>query len=137
MTGNMFAYAIANCFTMSNFNMGMTLGKKPYLPFMFYSALYKRRVKDFMEITTDALPEKANLSEIAMYYFNQEVFFNEDFIPVVENSENLKMIGSVRSWCMLEYIKQVCRAITEETKAGNCEDLVQEFAQKLGDVRFL
>merc|ERR1740139_343153 len=43
------------------------------------------------------------------------------------------MIGSVRSWNMLEYIKQICRAIVEETKEGNCEDLLQEFAAKLGD----
>jgi len=133
MTGAMFSYAVANCFTMSAFNTGMTLGKMPYLPFMFYSSLYKRRVKDFMENTTDSLPEKSNLAEITNFYFTQEIFTNDDFIPVVEDAENLKMIGSVRSWNMLEYIKQICRAIVEETKEGNCEDLLQEFAAKLGD----
>merc|ERR1711935_72911 len=68
ITANMFAYAIANLFTMSAFNTAMTINKMPHMPFMFYSKLYKKKVREHMTETTDSITEKQTLADILGFY---------------------------------------------------------------------
>lgn len=131
LTANMFAYAIANLFTMSAFNTAMTINKMPYLPFMFYSKLYKQKVSTHMEECTDSIEERENLADILDFYAKRPLYSNDEFVPVVENSENLKIVGSIRSWNMLEYISALSKALEEEIADGNCDELMDEFCDKL------
>jgi len=131
VTANMFSYAIANLFTMSAFNTAMTINKMPYLPFMFYSSLYRRRVGEFMDTSIDIIEEKAKLFEIIEFFAKKELYTNDEFIPIVEDNVSDKVIGSVRSWNMLEYICLVCDAIGEECKLGNTSELVEKFNRKM------
>jgi len=131
ITANMFAYSIANLFTMSAFNTAMTIGKMPYLPFMFYSQLYKQRVGEHMEPCVDFIPETDKLCDIVEHFANKEIYTNDEFVPIVETEENKKIVGSVRSWDMLEYIKLVMDAIKKETEDGNCDDIIAAFGARL------
>lgn len=131
ITANMFAYSIANLFTMSAFNTAMTINKMPYLPFMFYSKLYRQRVGDHMTECTENVEEASKLSDILEFMSNKELYTNDEFVPIVENAENLKMIGSVRCWDILEYIKLVMDAIKKETDDGNCDDIIGAFSARL------
>jgi hypothetical protein len=90
---------------MSAFNTAMTINKMPYLPYMFYSSLYKRNVADFMDQTTDSMNEESCLIDILKFYGKKKLFHNDEFIPVVDDETNLRIVGSVRSWNILEYIK--------------------------------
>lgn len=131
LTANMFSYAIANLFTMSAFNTMMSIGKMPFLPYMFYSTTYKKKIGEFMDPATDCIEENGRLCDVLEFFANRELFQNDEFVPIVETLENKKIIGSVRSWNMLEYINKVCIAIDEETKKGNTSLLVQKFEAKL------
>lgn len=131
VTANMFSYAIANLFTMSAFNTAMTINKMPYLPFMFYSNLYRRKVGEFMETTGDCVEEGAKLFECVEFFARREIYTNDEFVPIVENKENEKIIGSVRAWNLLEYVSLVCTAIGEECKEGQTSELVEKFGRKM------
>jgi len=131
VSANMFSYAIANLFTMSAFNTAMTIGKMPYLPFMYYSALYKRRVGEFMDTDDNTIAEHASFADILEFFVTKEMYQNDEFIPIVDDHENNKIVGSVRAWNVLEYINLVCDAIVEEVEAGNADDLVTKWANKV------
>lgn len=103
----------------------------PYLPFMFYSSLYKKNVADFMDQTTDSLNEESSLINILRFYGKRKCFYNDEFIPVVDDHTNLKIVGSVRSWNILEYIKLVADSMEEAIVNGDCEDLIEEFCSKI------
>merc|ERR1712139_323683 len=101
LTANMFSYAIANLFTMSAFNTAMTINKMPYLPFMYYSALYKRHVGDFMDPQSDVMAEQGKLCDVLEFFASKDLYQNDEFIPIVEDLDNNKIVGSVRSWNIL------------------------------------
>jgi len=131
ITGNMFAYAIANLFTMSAFNTAMTIGKMPYLPFMFYSKLYKKKVREYMHECNDAIEDKQSIADVLSFYAERKLYTNDEFIPIVTDKESLKIVGSVRSWNNLEYIVALSKALEDEIADGNCDELMEEFCDKL------
>lgn len=131
MLGNLCSYAVANIFTMSAFNTAMTVGKMPYLPFMFTSALYKRVAGDFMDEATECMNEDSTLMDIIEFFANKAQFDNDEFIPIVEDQEDKKIVGSVRTWDILNYIQKVCEAIEVETKEGKTSELIEKFTRKL------
>lgn len=105
ITGTMFSYAIANLFTMSVFSTAMTINKMPYLPFMFYSKLYREKVATYMKENHDSLEENCQICDVIEFFAHREMYSNDEFFPIVENKENMKIVGSVRSWNVLEYLK--------------------------------
>lgn len=107
MIASLCAYGIANIFTMSAFNTVLTIKKMPYLPFMFNSKQYKRVVGDFYEEISDILTEKITLFEVLKLYLDKEVLQLDEFLPVVDNKKDRKIIGSVRTQNMLSYLKLV------------------------------
>lgn len=131
ITCNMFAYSIANLFTMSAFNTAMTINKMPYLPFMFYSKLYKEKVGNHMKDETFSIPEKDKLTQVLRFFADKQLYSNDEFVPIVECAESKKIVGSVRSYDMLEYIKLVMEAIKKETEDGNCDDIIAAFGARL------
>ena len=131
MLGNLCSYAVANIFTMSAFNTAMTVTKMPYLPFMFTSALYKRTAGEFMDVKNESFDEDATLMDVIEFFANKDHFNNDEFIPVVENQENKKMVGSVRTWDILNYVRKVCEAIEVEAKEGKTSELIMKFTSKL------
>ena len=48
--------------------------------------------------------EKDNLADILTFFAEKRHYSNEEFIPVVKDKESRQIIGSVRSWNILEYI---------------------------------
>jgi len=116
---------------MSAFNTAMTINKMPFLPFMFYSNLYRKRVGEFMEESGEVIEEHCKLFEAVEFFAKRDLYTNDEFIPIVETLENEKIIGSVRAWNLLEYISLVCDAITDECKEGQTSELVEKFCRKM------
>ena len=71
------------------------------------------------------------LIDILECYGNKQYYFNDEFIPIVENSESMLIVGSVRAFDILEYVTKIAEALTEETKKGNTSELVRKFTTKL------
>ena len=135
MVANLCSYSIANLFSMSQFNTALTLSKMPYLPFMFYSSLYKKKVGEFMEEHTESFElDNTYIMDVLEFYGKKEFFITSEFIPVVENHNSMLMEGSVQTHDIIEYIIKIAGALSNEAEKGTTSELVRKFTNKLNTI---
>lgn len=134
------AYAIANVFTMSAFNTVLSIKNMPYLPFMFTANQYKKKTGDFYEQIKYVLTEKATVYDILGLLLAKEAIIMDEFIPVVDNLVDRKVIGSVRTLDLIEYLKFVSIRIHEDLterykKLRRKESVSNDFKELMNSVR--
>lgn len=101
---------------MSAFNTVLSINNMPYLPFMFTASQYKHRTGDHYEKIKYVLTEKATVYDILGLLLAKEKIIMNEFIPVVDNLVDRKVIGSVRTFDLIEYLKFVSIRIYEKLK---------------------
>lgn len=125
------ATGIANIFTMSAFNTTLSITNMPYLPFMFKSELYKRRVGEFSQNITYFLEDKMSLFDVIKFFHSKTLLRLDEFIPIVDNLEDRKIIGSVRTQNVLDYLKSVAKEVESELKKSRVQKAMKIVSKKL------
>lgn len=108
------ATGIANIFTMSAFNTNLAINKIPYLPFMFRSELYKKKVGEFSSEINSFMTEDSTIFDALSFFMKQKVLRMDEFTPVVDSIKEKKVVGSVRTQNMLDYMRSVLIDIQHE-----------------------
>lgn len=125
------ATGIANIFTMSAFNTSLSISRMPYLPFMFKNELYKMKVGDFCHEMDEFLTEDMSLFGLLNFYYKKRVLILDEFIPIVDSSSDRKVVGSVRTQNVIDYMKSVLRDIEEELKKSKLKTAIKNISTKL------
>lgn len=114
LVASLCSYGIANVFTMSAFNTGLTVKNMPYLPFMFNSRQYRKTAGEFAEEIEHIFLEDISMLEVFNSYLVKQVLMMDDFTPIVDNLEEKKLVGSVRTFFILDYFKKLMITVDED-----------------------
>lgn len=116
---------------MSAFNTVLTINKMPYLPFMFKSSQYKSVAGDFCSDIKTVLTEKITLFDVIDLYLKKKAVILDEFLPIVDNRKDRRIIGSVRTQNLLSYITIVAKEIEDELKKKENKKYLSKIYNKL------
>ena len=108
----LFAYGTGNLFTKSFFSSNIELRKLPFCSKLMKHEIYMKTAQDIMLQPQILLFKNSKFNDIYNILTTTENICVGDFIPVVQDANNYKFVGTVKIVNLIRYMKSELKAFS-------------------------